>query len=182
VRSWHRHLSFIPNILQEGTSMGNATDATLVVEVARDLVSQIAPQELPLFSAASAAYYENPEAALKNIRSRDDFLGFGVDSLGALLTPVVLVVLSEVIGFLIDVAKKATEDGLAKEIPELVRAMFKRFRTSERDQPPVLTGEQVGLVPRKVLLAAKRLRLTSDQAQSLANAVTAQLVLPPESS
>lgn len=160
--------------------MENSADTTLVTNVARDVLSAIAPQEIPIFAAASRAYFADPDAALQEIRSRDDVLGFGMDALSALLTPAVLLILSEVFEFLIGVARKATEDGLAKEIPQLLRAMFKRFQASEPDVPTVLTSEQIGLIHGNVLLAAKKLRLPADKAQSLANAITAQLVLPQD--
>jgi hypothetical protein len=46
--------------------------------------------------------------------------------------------------------------------------------------PPVLTKEHLAVIHGNVLLAAKKMRLTAEQARSLANAVTAQLVLPKE--
>lgn len=160
--------------------MENPADAILVTDVARDVLSEIAPQEMPIFAATSRAYFADPDAALKKIRSTDDVLGFGMDALTILLTPAVLHIVSEVFEFLVRVAKKSTEDGLAKEIPQLIRAMFTRFRGSEPDVPSVLTREQLGLIHGNVLLAARKLHLPADKAQSLANAITAQLVLAKE--
>ena len=68
-----------------------------------------------------------------------------------------------------------------KRSPEACQAaMFKKSDSSKPTAPSILTKEQVGLVHGNVLLAAKKLRLPVDKAQSLANAVTAQLVLPKE--
>jgi hypothetical protein len=158
--------------------MKNSADATLVTDIARDILTEVAPQEMPIFPAASRAYFADPAAALKKSRSRDYVLSFGIDGLSVLLTPAVLYILSEVLPFLTRIAKKAAEDGLAKEIPDIVKAMFRKFQSSEPRIPPVLTRKQIGLIHGNVLLAAKKLRLPVDKAQSLANAVTAQLVLP----
>lgn len=153
--------------------MDSATN-TLVTDIARDVLEELAPQELPILPAAARAYFANPAAALKQSRSKDSALGFGVDSF-VFLTPVVLPVLSEVFEFLREVAEKAVEAGLAKEIPEIIKGMFRRFQPSEPGSP-VLTTDQIAIVHGKVLAAAKRLRLPRDEARSLADAVTARLV------
>jgi hypothetical protein len=100
-----------------------------------------------------------------------------VDPTLAFITPVLLQVLSDAFEFLTDVAKKAVEAGLAKEIPEIIRGMFRKSHSSEPDAPPVLTREQIGLIHGDVMAAAKRLRMPPDKAQSLADAVIARLVM-----
>jgi hypothetical protein len=156
-------------------------DATLLIsDVAREVLFEIAPQEMPIFPAASRAYFADPQSALKQAQPKDDVLGFGVDALAVVVTPAVLYVLSKVFELLTGVAKKAIEDGLAKEISEVIRAMFKKFHSSRSEIPSVLTREHIGLIHSNVLQAAKKLRLPAQQAQALANAVTAQLVLPKE--
>ena len=160
--------------------MEHSADAILVTDVAREVVSEIAPQEMPIFAAVSRAYFADPDDALKHFRSKDHVLGFGMEALAVLLTPVILQILSEVFEFLTTVAKKGVEDGVKKEVSELVAAMFKKFHSSKPTIPSILTKDQIGLVHGNVLLAAKKLRVPADKAESLANAVTAQLVLPVE--
>jgi hypothetical protein len=157
--------------------MTSATNTALVSEIARDLLAELAPQEMPIFPAASRAYFADPAAALKQYRSRDSALGFGVDPLMVFLTPLVLQVSSEVFEFLTDVAKKAVEAGLAKEIPEIIKGMFRKLR-SESDPPSVLTRDQIALIHGNVLTAAKRLHMPPEKARLLADAVTSRLVLP----
>ncbi|MPZ34649.1 MAG: hypothetical protein GEV13_27295 [Rhodospirillales bacterium] len=126
--------------------MPNAADAALVTDVARDVLSQIAPDELPIFPAASRAYIADPAAALRGLGAKDDVLGFGMDALAAAATPVVLIVVTEVFQFLTGVAAKAAADGLTKEISEIVKAMFKRFRPSAPSIPSVLTREHIAAI------------------------------------
>jgi len=64
----------------------------LVADLARDMVAEIAPQELPTFRAQSEAYFKDPERALKGQAGKDDMLGFGVGAAVTFLTPVVLAV------------------------------------------------------------------------------------------
>jgi hypothetical protein len=160
--------------------MENSANTTLVAEVARDVLAEIAPQEMPIFAAASRAYFTDPAAALKQSRSKDNVLGFGTDALAVLFTPAVLLVLSETLEYLTRVAAKATADGLAKEIPEAIKAMFKRFHSSPADTPSGLTKEHIAMIHGNILATAKNLRLPAEKARSLANAVTAQLVLSKE--
>jgi len=157
--------------------MKNTVEPTLVCEIAHDVLAELAPQELPIFPAASRAYFADPAAALKQSRPKDSALGFGVDSF-VFLTPVVLPVLSEVFEFLKQIAEKAAEAGLAKEIPEIIKGMFRKFHSAEPGSPAVLTREQIAMIHGNVLAAAKRLRMPADKARSLADAVTARLIMP----
>lgn len=158
--------------------MDDSASAMFVGDIARDVLSEIAPQEIPIFAATSRAYFANPEAALQQLHSKDNVLGFGADAAGFLFTPAVLLVLSETFQYLLRVAAKATADGLAKEIPELIKAMFRKFQPSQLDAPSVLTKEHIASIHGNILVSAKKLRIPAEKARSLANAVTAQLVLP----
>lgn len=160
--------------------MESSTDTALVTDVARDVLSEIAPQEIPILVAASRAYFADPTAALRQASSKDNVLGFGVEAAAVVVTPAVLLVMSEALDFLTRVAKKAIEEGLTAEIPQVIKAMFRKFHSSTPAVPSVLTKEQLALIHGNVQLAAKKLRLSPDQARSLANAVTAQLVLAKE--
>lgn len=160
--------------------MKYSSNNTLVVDIARDVIAEIAPQEIPIFPAATEAYFAKPAEALKQLRSKDSVLGFGMDSLAIVLTPAVLHILSKVFEFLTDIAKKAVEGGLSAEIGEVIKAMFKKSLPAEPTFPSVLTKEQIGIIHSNVLLAARKLRLPTGRAHALADAVTAQFVLPKE--
>jgi hypothetical protein len=157
--------------------MDNAGNTVLISDIASDVLADIAPQEVPIFPAISQAYFADPAGALKQLRSKDAALSFGVDPLSILLTPVVLHIVSEVFKVLTEAAKKAVEDGLAKEIPEVIKAMLKRFRLSGPSIPSPLGKAQLVVIHEKVLLAAMKLRIPKAKADALANVVTAQLVI-----
>ena len=63
----------------------------LILEAARDVIAEVAPQELPLVTPISTAYFANPEDTLRrrrSSRSKDKPLGFGVPADATqLLTP-----------------------------------------------------------------------------------------------
>jgi hypothetical protein len=49
----------------------------LILEAARQVISDMAPEELPLLKPISVAYFANPEDTLR-AREQDKPLGFGV--------------------------------------------------------------------------------------------------------
>jgi hypothetical protein len=147
----------------------------LIRDIARDVVEQAAPQELLIYQAASAAFFADPKRALRHSRSKDSALGFGLDPLAVVLTPAILSVLCGVFEFLAEVAKKAIEAGLEREITDVIKSMFKKSAAPELS---VLTAEQIEIVHQRVLLAAKELKLPGGKPEALANAVLKQLVLP----
>ncbi|KWA78311.1 hypothetical protein WL30_02705 [Burkholderia ubonensis] len=158
--------------------MERSTKELLVRDIARDVLMQVAPQEAPIFTAASKAYFSNPSAALKAPRTDDAALGFGADPFSILFTPLVLQVVTEVMSMLGGMAQKAAEAAIGNEVSDLVRQVFKRFRPSAEDNPLTLTSEQLGSIHEYVLAASARLRLPPDKAKALADAVITQFVLP----
>jgi len=157
--------------------MKDETKNLLISDIGRDVLAVIAPQELPLFPPISRAYFADPAGALKKRRSKDSALGFGADSMAILLTPVVLHILSEVFDVLAEAAKKALADGVAKEAPEAMRAMLKRFHLQGPTIPSPLTRPQLMVIQEKISRAARDLQLPDDKVEALTNAVTAQLVI-----
>lgn len=155
--------------------MDNFSEDDLVGDIALDILTHIAPQEVAIFPAASRAYFADKDAALSNLRQGDDVLGFG-ESLTVFFTPVVLHVLSEVVDSLARIARKAIEDGVSREFTAVLQSMFAKFRGPKPNELSVLTKEQIGLIHAKVVSTAAKLRLPAADAAALANAVTAQLV------
>jgi hypothetical protein len=54
-------------------------NSRLVSDLAHNLLAELAPQEMPIFPAASRANFANPTAALKQYPSKDSALGFRQD-------------------------------------------------------------------------------------------------------
>jgi hypothetical protein len=90
--------------------MADSSQNQAISEIARDVVTHIAPQELPILQGVCEAYFDDPVKALKPLKSEDRVLGFGLDASATLLTPVVIAVVSEVFQLLVQIGKKAIED------------------------------------------------------------------------
>jgi hypothetical protein len=151
-----------------------ASENEVIRDVARDIITQIAPNELRIFAGLSEDYFTNPREVLKNLKSEDKVLGFGTDSATALLTPIVYAALSEVFQVLINVAKTAVEDGLGSKISDVIKSMFRRFDSS---QPSPLSLDQIALVREKVSRVLRAAKLPDDRADLIVNAVVGQLVI-----
>ena len=162
--------------------MTNAQNTPLIADVARDIVAQTAPQELPLFRATSAAYFKKPDQALKNQTGKDEMLGFGTGELVSLLTPTVLIVVTEVVTFLTVEVKKAVATESASLISDQVKKLFKKFHPEaekEQSDPAPLTREQIARVHKLAYERFLQLKLSETQANRLADAITASLITDP---
>ena len=98
----------------------------LVSEIGRDLIRQLAPEEMPLYRANSEAYFEDPEGALSGQQGKDEMLGFGAGQVVSLLTPIVLSVAVEVVRFVTAHAKESLKEEGASLIQDTVKRMFNK--------------------------------------------------------
>jgi hypothetical protein len=158
-----------------GKKMSNYPYEALMRDVAHDVVEQAAPQELPIYQAASTAFFEDPIGASQRSRAKDSVLGFGFDPLTAMLTPAILSVLWEVFKFLVGIAQKAIAAGLEREISDILKSMFTKFGSPERS---LLTGKEVEALREHILRELKSLKVPGAKARALAEAVIAQLAVP----
>jgi hypothetical protein len=159
-------------------------DDALVAELARAVVRDVAPQEMPLYRANSEAYFKDPEKALRGASSGDQMLGFGAGIDVTLLTPIVLAIMSEVVKYLAtEVVQSAKRQG-SGVIDEQVKRLFNRFRTAPAstasaaasEAPAPLTVDQLARVRSIAFDTARRLKLPPDQAQLLADSTVGGLV------
>jgi hypothetical protein len=166
--------------LKENT-LNDATQHQLVADVARDLVSQVAPEEMPLFRATSEAYFKDPQQVLKEHMGKDDMLGFGTGEVMSLVTPVAVAVSVEVIRFVTEEVTTSFKAESAVVIAALVKSLFKKYRPIlEREAKPTsspLTPEQLREVHAIALTKARQLKLSEAKAKTLADALVGDLVV-----
>jgi hypothetical protein len=153
----------------------------LIAEVSRAVVAQLAPQELPLFQPTCEAYFRSPASALKVRANKDTMLGFGTGEVVALLTPIVLAIVAELVTFLTVDVRKVAADQSATMLVGFVKRMFERRRgdakTREGAVAP-LTPDQLAQVRRRAYEKARDLKLSEAQARLLADAIAGNLALP----
>lgn len=150
----------------------------VIADVSRDLIAQVAPQELPLFRAQSQAYFRDPNAVLKEQEGKDDMLGFGAGEAIAFLTPVALVVVTEVITFLASEIKKTVAAEGSSLLAEQLKKVLKKYRPGDtKNDPPSLSAEQLTQVHKLAFEKARQLKLSEAQSHLLADSLVGSLTL-----
>jgi hypothetical protein len=144
--------------------------------VARDIVTTVAEDELPLFDASSELFLSDPRRI--DPADGDEMLGFGSAEV-ELLTPVILSVTSGVVTYLVKAIGSAAAAEGKVIVQQRVRQMFKRFREDTPAAPPPLTREQLAEVRQVAIEIATRMRVNPEQARLLADATVGQLAPGP---
>jgi hypothetical protein len=152
----------------------------LIADLSRDLVARAAPRELPLFRAVSDAYLRDHDETLEGQAGKDEMLGFGAEAAVPFLTPVALAVTTQVVAFVTEQVRQSVAEQGSGLIDELVKRMFKKFRSAEDDakpNPPPLTPEQLAQVRRLAIEKARQLNLADVQAGLLADSIVGSLAI-----
>lgn len=143
-----------------------------VRDLVRDVVTEVAPEELPLL--AGLARFDDATAVQRlggGVRRREP-LGFGLGEVAALVTPVVWLAVDQATQKIVGtwVENRVARTGTA------LRRIFRRSATEPVVIPP-LTREQLALVRRSVLTMAAQRGLEPERAVVIADAVVTRLVL-----
>jgi hypothetical protein len=140
-----------------------------VGDVVRDVVADAAPAELPLVEGLSRFDDETVVRRLTRRSRPREPLGFGLDEVAVLVTPVVWIVVEEAARRVVDSAVT----GAAKGLRALLRRLLGRRATPLT--VPQLTREQIVEVQQRVLELAGQNGLKQERAAMLANLLGARL-------
>jgi hypothetical protein len=158
---------------REERAVAESVENDIVADVARGLVAQAAPQELPLFRATSEAYFKDPQKVLEPKQGKDEMLGFGVE-IAMFVAPVALEVAKAVVGFVAAELRKSAQKEASGAIEERVHKLFHR-EDDDGDPDPGLTREQLARVHDVAINTARQLDLPKPQAELLADSVVGRL-------
>jgi hypothetical protein len=145
----------------------------IVRSLGLELVSRLAPEELPLYPAL-ASQFEGKTGGRGKALSDDQLLGFGGGEAVALLTPVILAF-----------SRDCWQALLAETAQTAVHAVVQHLQALRpghqhgRPDPPQLTAEQVQRVRIVAEQQARRLKISKAQAGLLADAMVGVLAAPP---
>ncbi|MFI9625863.1 hypothetical protein [Streptomyces sp. NPDC052042] len=146
--------------------------AVRVRDLVRDVVTEVAPEELPLM--AGLAGFDDVRA-VRRLGERDrrqETLGFGLGEVAALVTPVVWLAVDQAAQ---QIVGTWVNNGISRTGIALRRLL--RRPVSEPVAIPPLTREQLVLVRESVLTMAAQRGLESERAAVIADAVVTRLVL-----
>ncbi|MCO6003551.1 hypothetical protein NE236_00980 [Actinoallomurus purpureus] len=148
--------------------MSAGIDRTLVTDIARVVVAEVAPAELPTFRAVSEAYFADPARSLAGDRDRGP-LQIGEAEVVVLVTPVALAVATEVTRYLFE---EAIRPAVVKSGSAVRRLFGARGAADHPEERPVeLTAEQWARVREIVVDVVSRCGGDADTAQIMADAV-----------
>jgi hypothetical protein len=150
-------------------------DRDLVEELAKQVLADVAPEELAVFDETAEEYHQDPQGVL-SAEGRDEAVGFGLDL--ALLTPYVLAVAGAVVTFLVNTIGDAAKKESKPVIADWVHRLFRRGQddVEAQSEPQAnLSLEQAARVREVALARAHDLKLSDEKARLLADAIVGGL-------
>jgi len=164
---------------------------TLVVELSRDVVRRIAPEEIPIFQATSRAYFEDPDRVIEGTDDKQEMVSFGIPEVVNLLTPTVLGVVTEVIKVIaVDSTKTTSTTVIVAWFRRLLRRIFgtgastsngagaEGSEAARTKLPPRLPPERLDQVRQVAFDKARQLQLDEARANLLADSIIGGLMSP----
>jgi len=143
----------------------------IVKSIGLELVSRLAPEELPLYPSL-LSQFEGTASGRRGSSSDDQLLGFGAGAAVMLLTPVILGFTRSFWQALLDQAADAALHGVLRQL------RLRRTHQHGAGDPPQLTAEQIQLIRAVAEQQARRLNVPEGQAELLADAMVGVLTVP----
>ena len=149
----------------------------VITEVSKDLVAEIAPEEVELVDELLDDYYANPEVQ----ESKDNPLGFGSEVLAA-ATPVVAMALQTLFTFILNEVWVSAQKESATWIAQKMKALFNPDKTSSpkgvKAVPTLeLTREQLEKAKHLIKKEAMRGGMKPKKAEELALKIVGRIAL-----
>jgi hypothetical protein len=141
--------------------------------IARQVVADVSPAELPLFRATASRFHADPGARVGAKPKADETLGFGAETAVVLITPYVLDLVKRLFTRIVEKVGDGAADSLAARIVKLFGGGT--TEDSRGDGVAPLTPEQLRVIADTARAEAGQLALPADQADRLADAVVAAL-------
>jgi hypothetical protein len=165
--------------------MADQIENQLIAELSRRVVAEVAPDEQLVFNPVCAAYFKNPEKALKGEDIKDVPAGLGGGEIVIILTPFILEILKEVL-------KDILKDSVTKNTPTLLgklKAFFGKLFGNDSSQStlpqdvqlPLLNQAQLIQAHQRAYEAAKALGIDASKSSQIADSVVVSLQLPLKS-
>ena len=149
---------------------GAEVDA-LTLELSKEVLTVLAPDELPFFADVVQDFHDGRQAG-PDSRSRDEPLGFGIEL--SLLAPYVVAVMPSVVSFLADILAASAKQEAATALGLMIRRLFKR-PSAASEATVRLTAEQGRQVRGITYKRAMAVGLDKERAGLLADAVVGSL-------
>ena len=149
----------------------------LLNEAAYRLISENAPEELPIYVETRDRYLANPEGFTQQNVDEDEVLGIGEVAAVKTFAKVVFPIIAPMLKYLVEKVTEVFEEEVGEKAVKWVRELF-----SPKVQPqPIFTQDDLGVIIATLNHIAAtesgRLNLESNQVLAVRDAVIAKLVL-----
>jgi hypothetical protein len=150
----------------------------LTEALARQVIGEVAPEELPLFDPVCSAWFATRRSGRRQRRRQEDPLGFGPETAATILAPAVLAVCGEVARHLAGEVERSIAGRISKLVGRAVGWLLARPRTPSKAAPPAeLTRDQLVRVRQLAFERGLEVGLPRERASVLADAIAGSLVL-----
>lgn len=155
----------------------------LIQELSKNIVVEIAPEEMDLFDELVAEYFHDPTPPDLTAKPKDDPLGFGLGEVLIAVTPAATAMVNAVLNHLftesVNAAKEESADIVKIKIKKLFHPERKDEKPATKDDKEVrpLNKEQLEQVKKLARKQAIKFGIHSDKAEKMANALVGSLAL-----
>jgi hypothetical protein len=156
-----------------------------IVDLARAVVQELAPDEIGLFPETSKAYFRRPRPGRTSTVTYRDPLGMGVESWAPMVSFAALGTAQSVLLFLGTEVRKGLQEQSASTIRAWIKRGFRRLGPA--DDPPhdgapqqgsdALTRHQLSLVRQHAYTQAVAFEVPADLAAKIADTIVGRLAL-----
>ncbi|MEO8665569.1 MAG: hypothetical protein ABI462_08725 [Ignavibacteria bacterium] len=147
----------------------------LIKEISFTVVSDVAGDESEMFGEMFEEYYNKP---LNSSSKSDDMLGFGVEGILDISTPVVIGMVTSVTGFLFSEIVKTFREQSAEVIKDKVKKLFNKKTEVKKSELPELTSEQFAIIKKLAKDEAVRFGASEDMAEKMSSSLIGTMNLP----
>ncbi|NDJ55170.1 MAG: hypothetical protein GYB68_19030 [Chloroflexi bacterium] len=150
--------------------MASLTDSPagrdLLNDLNRDLVAEMAPEELDMFGELMSEYYADPSPPNPDEQAADDPLGFGLGETIIAVTPASAAVLTAVIHLIMQISQHMAFDEVSDQLRVRIKSLFKKRPKDEPPPPdaPKLSADDLARVRQVAIDEAKRFGLPEERA------------------
>ena len=146
----------------------------LVVAIAHDAVSTVAPDELAWFGAVAEAYQRNPKRASPRA-AKDDPLGFGLDAAVPLVAWVAIAVATGALESMGQDLERSVIARMRAALRRLMRRLRGRRPENSTNRLRPLSPDQLATIREQAVRKARQLDLDENRAELLADAIVGSL-------
>lgn len=143
-----------------------------VESVSKQIVADVAPEELDLFDELLVEYFDNPTPP-EEVQAGETPLGFGLSATLVAVTPAAAAMVSSVLTYILTEVIKSFQ----KETAEVVKKKIKEIFNPEDNSPSPLTKAQLEQINKIARKQAREFGMDADQARRMSNALIGSLTL-----